>query len=105
MIVFNTTFHVDAAAHEEFVAYMLRVFLPTAVSSGDLTSPRLSRIFSDRGKEEEMGFSYAMEFKVADSDTLEKWMKKERVKVITPLMEKFREKVVGFSTMMEIIYY
>ncbi len=98
MIVFNTTFHVEPALHEEFVDYMLQVFIPIATRSGLLTSPRLSRVF---GEEEE--YSYAMEFTAADLATLEKWNNEESNRVVAPLLEKFKEKVAGFSTVMQTI--
>ncbi|NLX67491.1 MAG: DUF4286 family protein [Bacteroidales bacterium] len=102
MIVFNTTFHVDAEIHEEFVEYMLQHFIPMSTKSGLLRSPRLSRVF---GREEEAGHSFAMEFQVANIDTLEYWNKEESGVVYTPLLEKFKEKMVGFSTIMQTIEY
>lgn len=100
MIIFNTTFHVEEEILEEFVAYVLHNFIPLSTQSGILTSPRFSRIF---GKEEDEGFSYAMEFQVADPDSLERWNHAESDSVYRPLLEKFREKLVGFSTVMQPI--
>ena len=102
MIVFNTTFHVEAALQEEFVEYMLSVFIPGATRSGLLTSPRLARVFGEEGGE---GHSYAMEFTAVDIAALERWNSKESQQVVTPLLEKFKEKVVGFSTVMQTISY
>lgn len=102
MIVFNTTFHVEEEIHEEFVEYMLQHFIPMSTKSGLLTSPRLSHVF---GKEEEPGHSFAMEFQVADLTTLERWNKEESGVVYAPLLEKFKEKMVGFSTLMQTIEY
>ena len=102
MIVFNTTFHVEAALHEEFVNYMLEVYIPMSTRSGLLTSPRLARVFGQEGEE---GLSYAMEFTAADLMALEKWNSEESNRVVTPLLEKFKEKVAGFSTVMQTISY
>ena len=102
MIVFNTTFHVEAALQEEFVEYMLAVFIPGATRSGLLTSPRLARVFGEEG---EVGLSYAMEFTAVDIAALERWNSEESQQVVTPLLEKFKEKVVGFSTVMQTISY
>ncbi len=102
MIVFNTTFHVEAALQEEFVEYMLAVFIPGATRSGLLTSPRLARVFGEEGGE---GHSYAMEFSAVDLAALERWNSEESQQVVTPLLEKFKEKVVGFSTVMQTISY
>lgn len=102
MIVFNTTFHVEEDIHQEFVEYMLQHFIPMSTKSGLLTSPRLSRVF---GKEEDEGLSFAMEFQVVDTFTLEQWNKEESGVIYAPLLEKFKEKMVGFSTVMQTIEY
>lgn len=102
MIVFNTTFHVDEVIHEEFIEYMLQKYIPMATKSGLLTSPRLSRVF---GKEEDEGYSFAMEFTVSDLVTLERWNVSESETIHAPLLEKFKEKLIGFSTIMETITY
>ncbi|NLJ01037.1 MAG: DUF4286 family protein [Bacteroidales bacterium] len=102
MIVFNTTFHIEEGIHEEFIEYMLQVFIPMSTKSGLLTSPRLARV---HGKEEDQGYSFAMEFQVADLYTLERWNSEESQLVYPPLLEKFKEKLAGFSTVMETISY
>ena len=102
MIVFNTTFHVDEALHEEFIEYMLQHFIPMSIRSGLLRSPRLARVY---GKEGEEGYSYAMEFTAADLETLERWNTEESKDVYTPLLAKFKEKLAGFSTIMQTVEY
>ncbi|WP_298647311.1 DUF4286 family protein [uncultured Proteiniphilum sp.] len=100
MIVFNTTFHVEEEIHEEFIEYMLQRFIPMSIQSGLLSSPRLSRIF---GKEEEEGLSFAMEFLVSDLAALERWNSEESGAIYAPLLERFKEKMAGFSTVMQTI--
>ena len=102
MIVFNTTFHVDEAIQDDFIEYMVHVFIPMSTRSGLLSSPRLARIF---GKEEDEGLSFAMEFEVADIVMMEKWNAEESKYVFNPLMVMFKEKVIGFSTLMQTIDY
>lgn len=100
MIVLNTTFHLDESLQEEFVEYMLQKFIPMSTKSGILTSARLARVF---GRDDDEGLSFAMEFQVADIEQLEKWNREESNKVYNPLMEKFKEKLIGFSTVMQTI--
>ncbi len=102
MIVLNTTFHIDESLHEEFIEYMLQKFIPMSTKSGILSSARLSRIF---GSNEDEGLSFAMEFEVADVEQLELWNREESSEVYNSLMEKFNEKIVGFSTVMQTIDY
>ncbi len=102
MIVFNTTFHVEKEIQEDFVEYMLQHYIPMCTRSGLLTSPRLARVY---GKEEDEGHSYAMEFTVADIVALERWNANESQAIHAPLLEKFKEKLIGFSTIMQTVEY
>ncbi|WP_294079193.1 DUF4286 family protein [Proteiniphilum sp. UBA5384] len=102
MIVFNTTFHVEEDIRDEFIEYMLQYFIPMSTKSGLLTSPRLSRVF---GKEEEPGHSFAIEFQAANIDVLERWNREESGGIYAPLLKKFKEKMAGFSIVMQTIEY
>lgn len=102
MVVFNTTFHVEESLKEDFIEYMLQKFIPASTKSGILRSPRLAQIF---GEEADNGLSFAMEFIVSDLIALEKWNQKESNAVYTPLLNEFKEKIVGFSTIMQTIDY
>ncbi len=100
MIVFNTTFHIDKTLQKEFVEYMLQKFIPMSTKSGILTSARLARVF---GSNEDEDLSYAMEFKVSDIERLERWRREESKEVYDPLIKKFKDKLIGFSTVMQTI--
>lgn len=102
MIIFNTTFHVENEIQEDFIEYMLQIFIPASTRSGLLQSARLARVF---GKEEDEGLSFAMEFSAPDLATLEKWNTEESNAVYEPLLKKFKEKLIGFSTIMQTIDY
>lgn len=102
MIVFNTTFHVEPAVQEEFVEYMLQHYIPACTRSGLLTCPRLAQVF---GKEPDEGASYAIEFTTTDLYTLERWNTEESSSVHAPLLNKFKEKIAGFSTVLQTIEY
>jgi len=102
MIIFNTTFHVEEAIHNEFIEYMLKIFIPKCTKSGLISSPRLAKIF---GKDEDEGISYAMEFIAKDLFTLERWNKEESGDIYAQLMDNFKEKIIGFSTVMQTVDY
>ena len=100
MIIYNTTFHIEESILDAFIEYVQQQLIPQATKSGLLTSPRFSRIF---GEHKEEGFSYALEFTTKSIETLEQWNKTESTAITTPLIEKFGDKVAGFSTVMQVI--
>jgi len=100
MVVFNTTFSIDKDIHQEFMDFLLESFIPLAMESGILTLPRLSKIVS-HGEDE--GVSLALEFQAEDFDALEDWQNNESADVFSRLIDAFGDKVVGFSTFMEVI--
>jgi len=46
-----------------------------------------------------------MEFVAADLAALERWKADESDTVYAPLLEKFKEKLMGFSTIMQTVEY
>ena len=100
MIIYNTTFHIEECIQQDFIEYIRQNVIPQATKSGLLTSPRFSRIFDEH---EEKGFSYALEFSTESIEKLEQWNKTESAVIFTPLMKKFKDKMVGFSTVMQTI--
>lgn len=100
MLIFNTTFHIETEIQSGFIQFIKETFIPASVKSGLLTEPRLARIF---GENKDEGLSYALEFTTKDIDTLEKWNKEESAVVYAPLLDTFKDKIVGFSTVMEVM--
>jgi hypothetical protein len=100
MIIYNTTFHIEESIQQEFIEYIQQYFIPQTIKNGLLATPRFSRIY---GEHEDKGFSYALEFTTDTLDKLEQWNKTESAAVTTPLIEKFKEKIVGFATVMQTI--
>lgn len=65
-----------------------------------MTEPRLTRIF---GKDEDSELSYALEFKTSSIDTLEKWNEMEGRKLYSLILNKFKQNILGFATLMQLI--
>ena len=91
MIVFNTTFHVEASIEQEFIDYMLQIYIPACTQSGILTLPRLARV---HGEEEGEGLSFAMEFTTTDILSLEEWNQNESNDIYPPLLNTIKEKII-----------
>lgn len=100
MIIYNTTFSVEEGLNNQFLEFIGKEYIPTAIKGNMISSPRLSLIHS---ADAEAGLSYALEFKVANIEILELWNNKTGKELIIMLMTKFQQKVLCFSTVLQPI--
>lgn len=100
MLIFNTTFHADNDVHDTFLLFMKQEYIPQSSSSGFLYSPCFSRI---RAQHEQEGVSYSLQFKVKNIETLNYWLSNDGEILQQALVDKFKNKVAGFVTIMEEI--
>lgn len=100
MIIYNTTFHIAKESLKEALQYLKEEYIPKATASGFLHTPGLLRVMHT---EEEEGYSYSVQFRVKNVDTLNFWLKKEGMLLHKRLVSRFGERVAGFSTLLEEI--
>lgn len=100
MIIYNTTFHIEKEVLTDCLEYFKKQYIPTAASSGFLQHPSLRRIMSSRNGE---GESYAVQFYVKNVDTLNYWLECEGKTIHEQLINRFGNKVAGFTTLLEEI--
>mgnify|MGYP003097286309 CR=1 FL=1 len=78
MLIYNTTFQVDDAVHDNFLIWIKENYIPEVQKHGTLKAPRICRILSHRHME-------------------------QGVRLNDELTKIFKDKVVGFPTLMEIV--
>ncbi len=100
MLIYNTTFHVEEELDRTFLIWMRECYIPEVEKQGLLRSPRLARVLSHR---EDGGISYALQWEVDDSATLHRWHVGQGVKLQEEMEGVFKDKVVGFPTLMEVV--
>lgn len=98
MIIYNTTFSVPKELKNDFLNFIREEYVPEALKSKHIKDPRLSRVYSSS---EESSFSYALEFKAETVDDLEKWNFITGKRLYFRLMKKFKQNVLGFSTVLK----
>ncbi|MDD2798588.1 MAG: DUF4286 family protein [Bacteroidales bacterium] len=98
MIIFNTTYCLDTTIHDECLVWLKESYIPVAVHSGEVNKPTLARIYSH---EEGVGENYSLQFKVKSIEILEHWYESTGNPLHQALNEKFGEKVLTFTTLME----
>lgn len=99
MLIYNTTFQVDDEVHDHFLIWIKEYYIPEIEKQGALSAPRICRILSHRDD----GTAYSLQWEVESSGVLHRWHQAQGVKINDELEKIFKEKVVGFPTLMEVI--
>lgn len=100
MLIYNTTYHVEEGEDKNFLIWMQEHYLPEIEKYGTLCAPRISRILSHI---EEGSVCYSVQFEVESSAKLHRWHQEQGVKLNEELLKIFKDKVIGFPTLMEVI--
>ena len=100
MLIYNTTFHVDMADARNFVIWLNECYIPEAEKTGDLKNPHILRILSHKEQDSEC---FSLQWEVADSTALHRWHVAVGGKLNEEMMKIFKDKVLGFPTLMEVI--
>ena len=99
MLIFNTTYHLEEENEQLFLIWMQEFYLPAIEKDGRLKNPRISRILSHQ----DAGTCFSVQFEVENSTLLHHWHQELGVKLNEELLKTFKEKVVGFPTLMEVL--
>ena len=99
MLIFNTTYHLEDENERLFLIWLQEFYLPAMEKDSRLTHPRIARILSHR----DAGTCISLQFEVENSATLHRWHQELGVKLNDELVKTFKDKVVGFPTLMEVI--
>ena len=81
MLIYNTTFQVDDEVHDNFLIWII------------------CRVLSHR----DGGTSYSLQWEVDDSVVLHRWHQDQGARLNQELVKIFKDKVVGFPTLMEVL--
>lgn len=100
MLIINTTYHVSKTVEHDWVNWVKKDYIPAVIKTGLLVRPRFHQVFMDG---EDNSNAYALQFEVENFEKLEYWSNQFGKKLKTTLSEMFEEKVLGFTTLMEVI--
>ena len=99
MLIYNTTYQVDDEVTNNFVIWIKECFISEVEKTGDLKNPRLCKILSHRDE----GVSFSLQWEVENSTILHRWHIEQGSKLNEELVKLFKDKVVGFPTLMEVM--
>lgn len=100
MLIYNTTFQVDVNDARNFVIWLTECYIPEVEKNGKLNNPRLTQILSHQEADSEC---FSLQWEVEDSATLHRWHTEQGMKLNEEMMKVFKDNVVGFPTLMEVI--
>ncbi len=100
MLIYNTTYHVPSEDAKNFVIWIHQAYIPQALQSGVLSAPRFCRILSHHDDTSEC---FSLQFETESSAKLHEWYVHSGGVLEEELKKTFREKVAGFTTLMEVI--
>lgn len=100
MLIVNTTYQVSEDCQNEWIFWVKHEYIPEVTKTAMLVNPRFFRLLVENEPGNE---SYALQFEVEDVDTLENWFLRYGTEMQTTMSNRFQEKVMGFTTMMETI--
>lgn len=100
MLIYNTTFHVGMGDARNFVIWLNEYYIPEVENLGELKNPRILRILSHKEQDSEC---FSLQWEVEDSAALHRWHVKQGATLNAEMMKVFKDKVIGFPTLMEVI--
>ncbi|MGI6047254.1 MAG: DUF4286 family protein [Petrimonas sp.] len=100
MIIYNTTFSIPKELQNEFLDFIRDEYIPLSTKNNLIKEPRLTRVFS---KDDDEDYSFALEFKADTIEQLEEWNKMYGRKLYFLVMRKFKQHILGFTTLLQPI--
>ena len=91
MLIYNTTFHVEMGDARNFVIWLNEYYIPEVENL---------RILSHKEQDSEC---FSLQWEVEDSAALHRWHVKQGATLNAEMMKVFKDKVIGFPTLMEVI--
>ena len=82
------------------IIWLHECYIPEAEKSGELKNPRILRILSHKEQDSEC---FSVQWEVEDSAALHRWHTQTGARLNEELMKTFKDKVIGFPTLMEVI--
>lgn len=100
MLTYNTTYTVGNEDARNFVIWIHQVYLARTAETGMLSNPRMLRVLNHKDEETEC---FCVQFDVESSAILHRWYQQQGHALNQEMLQMFGNRVVGFSTMMEVI--
>lgn len=100
MLVYNTTYHVGMNDARNFIIWLNECYIPEAARTGLVKNPRILRVLSHKEPDSEC---FSLQWEADDSSALHRWYTQAGAHLDEEMKKVFKDKVIGFPTLMEVI--
>ena len=100
MFIYNITYLVSHAIHDEWLEWMKSSHAPEMLSTGHFSGYTILRL---RDVDETEGVTYAFQFQVPDGDHHSDYIAKHAPALRLKATQQWGEQVMAFRTLMEIV--
>ena len=100
MIIYNTTFQVGINDAQNLVIYLHEKYITEAKKSGIVKNSRMCRVISHHDDTSEC---ISLQFEIDSMQAFHKWYANEGLNLNNEMLSLFKNKIVGFPTMLEVI--
>lgn len=99
MIIYNVTVNIEKSIHDEWLIW-IKNYIPLVLATRKFTDAKLTKVLF----EEEMGgATYAIQYSAKSREALDSYYKNDADKLRQDGLLKFADKMLTFSTELEII--
>lgn len=101
MIIYNVTIQVTWTIHDEWLRWLKEIHIPKILGTGCFFEYRIVKLLE---VEEDEGPTYAIQFHASTMSNYQHFIKKHEALIGQQFYEKWREQVVAFSSLMEVVH-
>ena len=99
--IYNITTHIEADVHGPWLQWMRDTHIPEMLGTGKFLKAKMSRVLVEG---EEGGFSYSVQFTVADKAILQQYYHEDAARLASRAAKAFGDKAVSFATQMQVVH-
>lgn len=99
MIIYNVTIKINHDVHDEWLQWMKSVHIPEVMNTGLFLENRICKLLL----EDEDGVSYAFQYNCESIEKINEYRNNHAVRLQNAHTERYKDKFVGFRTLLEVI--
>lgn len=101
MIIYNITINITDEAHDPWLAWLKREYIPRVLATGKFVHAKICKVLVD---EEMGGTTYSIQFTAPDRQSLERYHAEDARRIQTDMALRFEGQLVSFATELEVLH-